>query len=70
MLKSAGTSDWLGYFTTMIVIGCYGEQVIVIVISRCDDVGKEVVGGLKVNEDREERLRGCFSCMYMIGMSM
>ncbi len=35
MFKSAGTSDWLGYFTTMIVIGCYGAQIIVIIICRC-----------------------------------
>ena len=28
------------------------------------DVGKEVVGGLKVNEDEVELLRECFSCKY------
>ncbi len=32
ILKSAGTSDWLEYFTKMIVIGCYGARVIIVII--------------------------------------
>jgi hypothetical protein len=53
LIGSMGMSDWLMDFNTLVAIGCYGMRV----HDYCyheNSVGKEVDGGLKVNEDESE----------------
>jgi hypothetical protein len=59
LLKSVGTSDWLMDFSMLVAIDYYGMRVIIVIMRR---VGKEVEGGLKVNEDELGDLCERFSC--------
>jgi hypothetical protein len=59
LLKSVGTSDWLMDFSMLVAIDYYGMRVIIVIMRR---VGKEVEGGLKVNEDELGDLCEHFSC--------
>jgi hypothetical protein len=47
-------------FSILVAIGYYGMRVITVIMRRC--IGKEVEGGLKVNEDELGDLCERFSC--------